>query len=68
MKSHQNKSTQPAKPILVRLPSAYHREAFERLCKDSRRSMDGQASIIIVNKLIELGYIEAEKPHTTTQS
>ncbi len=67
MKSNQSTNTTKAKPFLVRLPSVEHRTAYERYCADNLRSLDGQASILIIDALVAAGYLESKEPRTGTQ-
>lgn len=52
----ENKKTK-AKPFLVRLPSRKAREAYEQYCSDNYRSMDAQATALIIRELKNTGYI-----------
>ena len=51
------KTTQRAKPFLVRLPSSHIRQAYEQYCSDNMRSLDAQSSMLITKELQALGYL-----------
>lgn len=46
------------KPITVRLPTKEARVAFEKYCLENHRSLDGQASMLILRVLKKQGYIK----------
>lgn len=54
------KTTQRAKPFLVRLPSSHIRQAYEQYCLDNMRSLDAQSAMLITKELQASGYLSSE--------
>ncbi len=57
---NKNLADRPSKgrPFQVRLPTTEIREAFEKYCADNLRSLDAQSSMLIIQELQKLGYLD----------